>query len=293
MAQNNKLKRRAQAFAAKHDVSYTVALRAVDEPLHELRDLLSGSESEERYGGARAFRVVPRQGSYGAAYELNGFDTAKKLGLPTMRNAMAFLEELVNRHRRLDTAEVGTIWQYRELHRAGLLPPEAEPMEPLLYYYEFTLGSDRAPLDSWQSTTAGIYRANLTDFLGIYEDSGFIPATPQQLNDLYAGIPAGDFEAPLQISDSVPRKHWTDSYAVKAVSKAEMSFNRPRLTIFFKRNLEALHEELRSRDLDPLNFDFSDVSKDEIELSGFSTWITVTHGAEVTSGRCQNTLLWD
>ena len=296
MAQNNKLKRRAQAFMADHEgVTYLNALKAVDEPLHELRDLVFGVESEYSYGGARGFRIVPRQGSYGYAFgDLSPHKALDALGLTRFAYPMKFLEELVDRKRLLQNAGVSHIWGYRELYRAGLLDSGAIALEPFFHHFDSMIGESYGPLNSFESHLVGIYSVNVANFLGIFDHGNSIPATKLQLEQLLAGKPAGEFEALPQItSDGTPARDWTESYDLLAVSGQADSYEKPKLSILFKGAEEELYRELEARDLDSSRFRVRDISMQEVGFHGFATWIHAKLADDTfIRGTTEEVLLW-
>jgi len=296
MAQNNKLKRRAQAFMADHEgVTYLNALKAVDEPLHELRDLVFGVGSEYNYGGARGFRIVPRQGSYGYAFgDLPSHRAVDELELTRFAYPMVFLEELVDRKRLIQNAGVSHIWAYRELYRAGLLDSGARALEPLFHHFDSMIGESYGPLNSFESHLVGIYSVNVSDFLGIFDRGNSIPATKLQLEQLLAGKPAGEFETLPQITaDGIPARDWTDSYDLLAVSGQADSYEKPKLSIFFKGTEEELHRELEARDLDSSRFRVRDISMQEVDFHGFATWIQAKLADNtLVHGTTEEVLLW-
>jgi len=283
MAQNNKLKRQAQAFAAKHGVSYTVALKAVDEPLHELRDL-GGDRSSWRHGTGNRFRIVPRQGSYGYAFDKPvepWYSISEEFGLSRYKNSMAFLQDLVARDALLEAASAGNIWEYRELHRSGLLGKDAAAMEPFFHHYNERLDPASYGQIEFTGHSYGIFPVNIAEFLQIGNDEISIPVTQDQLQALSEGRPVGYIEAPLQITEfDAPnhskRVYWKDSYRFIARSKYYASHGHfAKLTILFKRDLESFYKELENRDLDPEDFNFEELPSTELKFDGMMTYFRV------------------
>jgi hypothetical protein len=283
MAQNNKLKRQAQAFAAKHGVSYTVALKAVDEPLHELRDL-GGDRSSWQHGTGNRFRIVPRQGSYGYAFDKPvepWYSISEEFGLSRYKNSMAFLQDLVARDALLEAASAGNIWEYRELHRSGLLGKDAAAMEPFFHHYNERLDPASYGQIEFTGHSHGIFPVNIAEFLRTDSYEISIPVTQDQLQALSEGRPVGHIENLLQITEfdalnSNKRVYWEDNYRFIARSNYYARHGHfAMLTIFFKRDLESFYKELESRDLDPEDFNFEELSPAELKFEGVMTYFSV------------------
>ncbi len=134
------LKRRARDFAEKHDVSYTRALAAVDEPLHRLRDALF-SNRFARPG----FQLIDSEneileplhpllvGNTFADYtrKLKGTEI-RPYSKPTESQRAALLAEIARRMELFSRSKVRHILEYRELQRAGLAD---ENLDFLPHYY--------------------------------------------------------------------------------------------------------------------------------------------------------------
>jgi len=195
---NKALKKRAQAFAEEHELPYLKALKAVDEPLHQLRDL-TDPEELKRLGYHPHFRLIDekereRADPKSAYAELiaakfpavNAHEQViVEKGLPHFATLDNLYGECGTRLARLHREGLTDIWSYRELHRAGLLGPEAQPMEPVFHYFGWHLnqsGDSALPGEG----KLGIFCVSIAEgrFRGT---GGLIPVTETQLGALKSG----------------------------------------------------------------------------------------------------------
>lgn len=276
MTNNANLKRAARSFMEKHAVGYSAALYAVDEPLHELRDI------GRSYYGASSFRIVPRQGSYGSGFPgVDSYDLTKNLGLSSFESSIACLKEIVRREGLLEASGAESIWAYRELWRAGLLGPDAKALDPFFHHYDEGLYGPYRSLQHILGSISGIYPVNTTEFMGIRDESEkFIPVTQDQLQALGSGAPVGAIERFTQIVGAGPKgwADWEARFSILATSRAKDIYgHQSLLSVLFKGDLPSLQEELRSRDLDPLDFDFRDISELELKLRCIESHLRVNH----------------
>ena len=294
----NTLKQHARSFMERHSVSYSIALRAVDEPLHELRDI------GRNYYGAHSFRIVPRQGSYGSGFPgVDSYDLTKNLGLSSFESSIACLKEIVRREGLLEASGSKNIWVYRELWRAGLLGPDAEALEPFFHHYDEGLYGPYRSLQNVLGSISGIYPVNTTNFMGIRDESEkFIPVTRDQLQALGSGEPVGSIERFTQIVGAVLEgwADWEARFSILATSKAKDIYgHQSLLSVLFRGDLPSLQEELRSRDLDPLDFDFRDISELELKLRCIESHLRVEHKDsrvdldDALSNNLMRVLIWD
>lgn len=154
------LKRQAREFAAKHGISYSLALKAVDEPLHRLRDALYNRSKIARPG----FRLIDSEEDLleplapeeedsifaDLSRKMRGIDV--KLFVSSARSKSAFISDLSRRMDILTRSRAGDIWQHRMLYRAGLVE---ENLEPVPHYYHFYKDVERT-LVSWKGANLGI-----------------------------------------------------------------------------------------------------------------------------------------
>lgn len=244
----NTLKRRARAFAATHSVPYLTALHAVDEPLHELRDLFRLPENSER-----GFHIVSREGSYGPAYSaLESQNRVEELEQISLRG---YILESSRRLWFIAESGAGDIWGYRELYRAGLLPEGHPAMEPIFHHYEVGIGTDLGSMFKL-GRELGFYPVNFSGFAEIRDKVNLRPVTEAQLAALKGGAPAGPIEKRLFISkkeDGEP-KDVTERFGTLATHTGDGSKYHPRITLLIKGDKDAMLEEIRARDLDPRLF---------------------------------------
>lgn len=300
MAQNNKLKRRAQAFMADHEgVTYLNALKAVDEPLHELRDLVDYPRVRE-FGFTNFFRLVSKQGSYSPVAAESGktdFELIDELGLFEYRGMWKFIDEAARRRELLKTHEVKDIWEYRALQRSGVLGSDAEPMEPVFHHYDLQLRAPFAPM--YGMVNIGIFPINVSALQEIREVECFIPVTLDQLRALATGEgPVGEIIAPVYLEDHDAGNvlEWSGRYDILATSKNRtFSYDLPSLSILFKGNFDEFSTALRAKGLDPIDFDFKKIYDDDIDFRQFEGNIYAKqHGKSLFElPKTQNSLLWE
>ena len=299
MAQNNKLNRRAQAFMADHEgVTYLNALKAVDEPLHELRDLVDYPRVRE-FGFTNFFRLVVEQGSYAPVNtdsESSDFALIDKLGLFEYRGMWKFIDEASRRRELLKTHEVSDIWEYRELQRSGVLGLDAETMDPVFHHYDMELRAPFAPM--FGMGPIGFFPVNVSSLVEIRENERFIPVTLDQLRALETGNgPVGEIIAPVYLEDHDAGNvlEWNGRYDILATSKnSTFSYDLPCLSILFKGNFDEFSKELRTKGLDPIDFDFKQLSDEDINFRQFEGNIYARQRGQslFKLPTTQNSLLW-
>lgn len=297
MTNNANLKRAARSFMEKHEgVPYLTALKAVDEPLHELRDLVSMPRVRD-FNFTTLFRLVTAQGNYAKVYadvDRYGFRIIEKLDLSRYRHYTNFFEAVTERRKLLEAHDAYDLWEYRSLQRAGLLGSDAPDLEPFFHHYDWNLGSSFGTMRS--TYRYGIFAVKIGPLIFPDDDDSYIPVTPNQLEALQSGSPVGHIESFSRVEED-PRKAeiWTDKYSVLATSKYERIFGMATMNILFRRTLPEFHEALKSRGLDPDDFDFSDVSESEISFNQFAANLSAEQsGSRLFSGmNTQNALLWD
>ena len=300
MTNNANLKRAARSFMEKHAVDYSTALRAVDEPLHELRDLIDGPRSL-RFARAPLFRLRPEENLYGdplaTERELRGEDWNPLKSRFFFQNTIELMEESVRRVHLLRAAGAFDIWEYRELSRAGVLSTGSPELEPIFHHYYGSLESDLGAIASFGSKV-GIFGASLSPLLRISDELSHIPVTEEQLRALGNGNPVGAIEG-FRFSlreRSGDAERWTDSYRSMVVSYARTNHNEPRLTIFSKKTGEQLDEELLSQGVPREQCEvFEFVERDrELNFSLWSTRIEVLRGSErIAYGDTDRIVLWE
>lgn len=297
----NTLKQQARSFMERHDVSYSTALRAVDEPLHELRDLLGVPRFAE-FAHAMLFRIVPRDNLYGDAFiEERKLRLSGEIGRDTRFRypiAMHFMEEAVRRSQLFKQNRVLNIWLYRELYRAGLTVTGSPNLEPVFHHYQLLLGPGFAAMAN-HGRELGIYGVCVDEFLNIcHEPFPHIPVREDQLKALAEGKPAGLIEGFRYSTKDSGRDSelWTDSYRSTAISELRGTDHNPRLTIFSKMSRDGLAEKIEAMGMNPHRFVISELAEDEreLELKHWSTSLTVLRGGKrIADGSTERILLWD
>ena len=151
------LKRQARRFAEEHDVSYTRALAAVDEPLHRLKFELANMHPARPMGftvtDSEDELLEPIAGDHPMdelRRKIRGTDQRPAFSYP-QRDTMLLLE-LGRRTRLLLDSGAQTIWEHRALYRAGLTELNLEPVPN--YYQEFKEPQDL--LRDWNGPAMGI-----------------------------------------------------------------------------------------------------------------------------------------
>ena len=213
MAQNT-LKQKAREFAKTYDVPYLTALKAVDEPLHELREVV---RSASRRHMTANFRLTTERSAFEGipcdVRDEHWLRRAQERG-STLRVEDAPLDykrfivekgwddfggwnaadrnlviELGRRATLLDSVGVQDIWAYRELYRAGILGADAEALEPRRCYFTGSLD-----VNEWLDKLGlqlGICAVAVKPFMELDINNGWklIPVTESQLDRLFLGEP--------------------------------------------------------------------------------------------------------
>jgi len=220
---NKALKKRAQAFADAHDLPYLKALKAVDEPFHGLRDLTAPYTDSRPQSGARYFRLVKAPGSYASPYDASSYLEKKQhpifqrlsAGVSRFRGRSEFLRTMGLRTGLIEDCGAEDIWDYRALHRAGLLQADTPVLEPFFHHHEHGLEHGFDALRP-EGRKLGVYELNFSSYLWVEKAGASYPLTLQELDGLLAGeLSAAEIQAPLSGQDRV----WRKSYRYRAVSK--------------------------------------------------------------------------
>lgn len=222
--QNKALKKRAQTFALAHNMSYLKALKAVDEPFHGLRDFLAEAKV---LGGAnmrQQFRLHGVKGIFSDAFderhrlpsnvalsEYRAEAPVTVATLPPLQTSIAMREEALEhrirpqlgyptidkddflilmgeRLRLLKDHGAKTIWELRELQRAGIIEPMVD-LSLKRHYYGLKL--EDALLSAMES---GANLGFFTVAMGAYSDLQnhrnihfLTPVLPKVLDALFSG----------------------------------------------------------------------------------------------------------
>lgn len=241
MAQTN-LKRSARSFMAEHaGVPYLTALKAVDEPLHELREL-SRMPDRELTAIHPHFRLVGSKSIYAPAFpELRSPDSdqdygglIESRGLTHFGSTGDFLKEMGRRVSLLEEARVEDIWAYRELQRSGAI--STGQLEPFLHHFGSKLpwGFEALLVEGHR---LGIFGVSVASFLKFQEQVSFIPLTESQLSALCSGSSLGELRLPPIYIPSDGSSKWEErgelSFSKICYSHRELA-GQPRLTLLLR-----------------------------------------------------------
>ena len=270
----NTLTQKARLFAQRHDLPYATALRAVDEPYRELRDLIYSVRSKSD-ALQEHFRLIGDRGRFSAAYptpdlpeySLYGarsgtFDYLKGLissqQLPCLSESEFFIE-LGRRTERIERSKADDIWGYRELHRAGLVDKNELQLEPIFHYYYGSLRSGFEPM-TFSGSRLGIFGANMSAYTDLAETYYLVPVTVSQLDALRTGeslsssVELSPSYAPHSAYEEANELHWKQSYIAAYSYDGEGhdgGGRGPGLVLLQKSSVADLKAKLLSMDLDP------------------------------------------
>jgi len=224
---NKALKKRAKDFAETHGLSYLSALKAVDEPLHELRTF--SAFPAQRYTALYPhFRLIGEESIYSSAYPELSYDfgnpaylsTIKAAGLSHFDGTRDLLREIGRRLQLLEDAGAENIWEYRVLQRGGLLGADAPALEPFLHHYGARIG---AGMDTifLEGDRLGIFGVSIARHTDIQDRFTLLPITEDQLSALIEGRPAGELNLPRYHTNGDGGsffEKWSSSYSLLATS---------------------------------------------------------------------------
>lgn len=284
MAQNT-LKQKARSFSQAHSVSYLTALKAVDEPLHELRDLL-GRAQRETNTLQQHFRLIGDRGRFSAAFPMPDTDDyrlgeeegsrryhrelIRSRGLSQLTETEFFIE-LGKRTEMLLDSGAEDIWAHRELHRAGILD-DSPTLEPIFHHYSVGLPKSFAPVIH-SGASLGIIGVNMASQTQIADSYQLIPVTSDQLTALRSGIRLDspvEFSLNYQPRNGERRLNWKQSYvaAYDYAPEWESEVRPPRFKLLLRSEVIDLDGELEARGLDPAR-----LKKDD----GFALGVELDH----------------
>jgi len=226
MTNNANLKRAARSFMEKHEgVPYLAALKAVDEPLHELRDLINQRNLFKVYG----FNLVSEESVYRSAYpdvppvypqeyKPDWDRYPMKQGLSRYSDSTAMIRDMGARLQLLDSTGAADIWEYRELQRSGIHGniPDLEPF----FHLEGRSGEE---ILYSEGRRLGIYNVLIADFLEI-TDRELFPLTLKQFDALRTGAPAGALELPNSLPFDRDRAFSDHEYERGTIFHSEEEF---------------------------------------------------------------------
>lgn len=271
----NTLKQKAREFAKAHGVPYLTALKAVDEPLHELRDLMRYSFTAPLAMTGPHFRLIGSEGIYSSVYrELpppSGYyrdgsprdvPTLDELGFSYFSKTRDIFKEIGRRMELIDSAGAQDIWGYRELYRAGILADDAPELEVFLHYSHRELFEERRGLYR-QGAELGLFVVILAPLNELMDPKHF-PVTQDQLKGLFTGSSSSaPIWMPLHhvISSGNLRRYWSKSYS-RVYSSKRMQERSHYTEPIFRIFLEAIPSDESSK-LKDLGFDLEDFIRDE------------------------------
>lgn len=302
MTNNANLKRAARSFMEKHEgVPYLTALKAVDEPLHELRDLVNQRNLFKVYG----FNLVSEKTPYRSAYDdvppgypeeykPNWNSYPIKQGMSHYSDTAAMIRDMGARLQLLDSTGAADIWEYRELQRSGIRGevPELEP-----FFHIAGKSGDEILYD--EGRRLGIYNVLIADFLEI-TDRELFPLTLKQFDALRAGVPAGPLELPNSLPYDLDRAFIDHEYERGTIFHSEEEFVfhatslmgrtlhlrsgsevHPKMQIFFRsRERRAAEDYIRSIGLELSDFKMHMAPRGEFEIQRQGTQLYVTYKDE-------------
>ena len=280
MTNNANLKRAARSFMEKHEgVPYLTALKAVDEPLHELRDLVVNK-------GVRAahFRLIGEQSAYSSAFPEWGMipprspidpdglyygQLPETLGLSHFEDSRDFLRESGRRVELFERAGEGvySIWDYRELWRAGLLWDGAPEIEPFFHHFGFS-PDQSGRLMRYEGPSLGLFSVAVAAYIDLVDMDSYFPVTIAELENLESGVAVGSVDQrypynpydPEAKGGTPPLVRLGERFSKMARSRVLKSEgwatlgDRPRLTVLFREDPELSGVGLRDLGLNPDDF---------------------------------------
>lgn len=296
----NTLKQKARLFAQKHGLPYATALRAVDEPLHQLRE---ASLLNSEVNGVNHFRLTGLDSAYSSAYDvpLRSLERVPsyvyhigQMGLSEYEGSMAMVSDMSRRFGLLDSVKAKNIWEYRELQRSGVFG-ELEPMEPFFHHFGTRIHSSYEIIYD-QGAKLGVFGVSIAPYYQISDEIELIPLTLSQFEALRAGRDAGKIDFPGALPFDSRRLfrdpnymreatvYEDDRFALIARSKRDIArdgvtevVRRPRLQILFRSDdLEAAVGEVRRLGMDPNAFSFDSAHRGEVAVSRRGDQISVS-----------------
>lgn len=201
----NTLKQKARKFAKEYEVSYLTALRAVDEPLHELESLLYNLRSPSQLSQRIHFSLFGDKGIYSSAFDLTEYERYTESGqyygpdyerliedhnFPHFKPGVETLIEIGRRWDALTEASAKDIWEYRQLVRAGLVVDEHNIADIKLHYVSgYVSQHDNI---TFYGNAVGVFAVFTASFVNILTHRATIPVTRLQLENLVTGSPVGE-----------------------------------------------------------------------------------------------------
>jgi len=316
---NTNLKRRIREFQAQHGVSHSIALKAVDEPLHILRDLSRIPQSmvnpdlnEARFrlvgDGSRFARFQQDHSEAGARYIRDIFAQYQSMSSPS-----DLMKRISRRFEIIEEAGASDLWELRERVRAGLIifpeliesPSAIAPslvathrkqlIEPLFYWHEGELDSRVAHyLSQGEGSRLGIFPLNMQGILEL-NNPGEPAAIPITLEES-GGLLDGSLQhRPRFLQRFSQRPGWTvEQRSYSFMAELKENWGESQLRVFFgdpDETEESARTRLRSMGIDPKSFDLRDIrgeqlglhyAADRLEISGWEDGRSISMRTEHT-----------
>ena len=292
---NTNLKRRIREFQSQHGVSHSTALRAVDEPLHRLRDL-SRLPREASLSGIQDahFRIVGNQGPFSYPVDVPISDIALTGSTPNSEeerwvnkssSGPEIMAEISRRFTILSRTGTEDIWSYREHFRAGLLAGSAltlqrtdspEELEPWFVFFGV---SDRIQryLGQGEGARLGIFPVDRASIIEGNGRRGTIPVTFQELRGLREGTIEGEPRFLPRINRRPGLIVEEKTYSLMAALRDDWGTVRPRVLFGDPaETVESARERLRSLGVEPERFELMDISRERLKLELGGDWLMLS-----------------
>lgn len=301
---NTNLKRRIREFQSKHGVPHSIALWAVDEPLHRLRDLSRLPETAAlTFVRKPLFRLVGDAGPFSPMVEDSAY--GEFIRNIYLENSFAeyspakIIKKISLRAELLKVAAARDLWELRELKRAGFLEISDSPkalgelleifddsiqrklFEPIFYYYSGTLDSlVSSRLSKGEGARLGIFPVNLSRILAVGDAGSAFPVTLKELNGLRDGTLQEKLKHIQQINlrpgVSVERKVYSGVALLKGVDPRHHS---SQLRVFFgdpNEKVDTANAKLVALGMDPSLYEIYPLSSSRFEVSLEGDYIRFT-----------------
>jgi len=271
-------------MAEHQGVPYLTALKAVDEPLHQLRDFVS--ETGKYSGLWPHFRLVGEKSIYSSPLRSDelSFNPERMIRTvdprdPELRDSEfssfgrvindSYYKEMGRRVSLLEESGSPDVWHYRELYRAGLLGESAQEIEPFFHHFRND-GWAMGQAIAMDGARLGVFCVSFYPFSKVGETArGFLPVTRTQLAALRSGEPAGKLSLPLYQPRGNGTLEWSTEVALTARLKESYSNSGERLTVLFREVPEDLSAVMNERGLRMSLFNF-EYHYEELERYNFS-----------------------
>jgi len=299
-AANKALKKRAKDFAETHGLSYLAALKAVDEPLHELRDL-SRTQNEIQ---SHHFRLVGEQSIYSSAYDVPSesplteqpeYRSFVYLGdFSRYGSGTELVLDIARRIEALEAVGAKDIWEYRELQRSGI-HGELTHFEPFFHHFGKAIENGYELIFD-EGHRLGIFAVAIATYIEIEVNEELMPLTLKQFDALKGGSPAGVVEFPLtlpwshelMVSDPAYCRSIDLNTHEKLTIRARSIFGysrnyrdgsriRPTLQLFFRSDsIKGAKDHIRELGMDPTHFKFDLLPVGEFWVQRRSNFIAIS-----------------